>query len=795
LLLAFVCTAFSQVQAQETKVQFKVNGSKNETVPFATVVVVSLPDSSEQKKVSDSTGAASFLLVQNHHYLIRISSVNYNPLEKNITVKGENPAFSFVVQPSSNSLTSVVISAKANKPLLRQEDDKTIVDPEPIAAASTNAYEILEKTPGLFVDQDGNIYLSSMTPATIYINGRQMKMSTADVATMLKNLPPTSILKIEIMRTPSAKYDASGSGGIVNVVLKKGIKFGMTGSATVGIQQGNYGNQFAGINLNNNDGRKNSYINLNFSHRNNFERITTNRIFAPDSILQQDAYTTYPASNVFASYGISDSMGKWYVDFAGSVIYQVFDNQTENQNWIKKISTDEVISNSINHVNYTGNYLRFNNGIQFSRSVDTMGSEWSHDFYFSYDRNRTNQKYNTYFYVPAVFNTTGYGSPDNDRKYFTYTSDLRKKFKQRLTLETGVKASFLNYTSEAAYFKGSAATAEQDKFRTNTFRYKENINSLYAQGSKTFGKNIILKLGARLENTNMNGQQVIPSDTSFSIHRTDLFPYLYLSKKVMSIAGYELRAYLVYRRTIVRPVYEQLNPFPRYVDQYLSEVGNPALHPQFTTNYEANISVDDRPLLAVGINNTNDIFNQVVYQADSSNRQSYRTYDNLGKNKEWYLRGLGAIPPGKRYFFMIGAQYNHNFYQGAYENSPLEFKKGTWTFFTYHSLKIDKRSQLSLNGFIRLKGQQQFYELSTFGSLNTSINRQFMKQKLTVTASLNDIFNTNKNEFTLNQGSISATGMRQGDTHRFGLNLRYNFGIRKKEENNIFKYESPEKAN
>ena len=159
------------------------------------------------------------------------------------------------------------------------------------------------------------------------------------------------------------------------------------------------------------------------------------------------------------------------------------------------------------------------------------------------------------------------------------------------------------------------------------------------QGSQTFAKDVVLKFGTRLENTNMEGRQIIPEDTSFAIHRTDLFPYIYLSKTVMRIAGFDLRAYLVYRRTITRPVYEQLNPFPRYVDEYLSEVGNPSLRPQFTRNYEANISVNEQPILAVGVNDTKDIFTNVIYQADANPRQGFRTYDNLGKNKEWYLRG------------------------------------------------------------------------------------------------------------------------------------------------------------
>ena len=198
----------------------------------------------------------------------------------------------------------------------------------------------------------------------------------------------------------------------------------------------------------------------------------------------------------------------------------------------------------------------------------------------------------------------------------------------------------------------------------------------------------------------------------------------------------------------------------------------------------------------MGVNDTKDIFTNVVYQPDSSRSQAYRTFDNLGKNKEWYLRGLGALPPGGKYFFVLGAQYNHNFYQGLYENKPLSFKKGTWTFFTFHTLKLDKKSTFTLNGFLRLKGQQQFYELSSFGALNSSINRRFFKEKLTVTLSMNDIFRTNKNDFTINQGSVDASGFREGDTRRFGINFRFNFGIRKKEENNNpFDAESPERTN
>lgn len=785
LLLIFSGILFltTSINAQVISVTIQAFNQKKEPLAAASVSVKGRNDSSIHiTHLADNNGTAVFNLKEGM-YNVRITSINYQVIEKGIVVTPNTREFRFEASPLPKTLKEVVVTSQ--KPLMRQEDDKTIVDAENLAASSTSGYEVIEKTPGLFVDQDGNIYISSLSPATVQINGRDMKMSASDVATILKSLPPNAISRIEIIRTPSAKYDASGSGGVVNVVLRKGVKIGMTGSVNAGVQQGTYGNQFIGFNLNNNDGKKSSFVNFNYNKRNSYEKIITDRYFAPDSMLSQAAFTKYPSDVYYAGFGITNSLGKkWEIDYSGSLSLNDFNNSTENRSVITKISTEQLITSNLNKVRNDGSSLNIRNGVELLYKIDTLDSEWETDLFHNYTRNEAEQVFATYFDDPFRSITGGDGTSNNTRNLITLKSDLVLKMKKRFTFESGFKTSLVLFRSETNYFRDVQGVREKDNRRTNTFHYDENINALYLQGSKTMGKNIILKVGTRLENTNMEGKQLIPSDTTFKIHRTDLFPYVYLSKNIMKIAGYDLRAYLVYRRTINRPVYEQLNPFVRFIDQYLSETGNPSLRPQFTQNFEANISVDERPILAVGVNDTKDIFTNVIYQADSSQSQAYRTYDNLGKNREWYFRGLGAIPPGGRYFFVVGAQYNHNFYQGLYENKPLAFKKGTWTMFTYQTFKLDKKSMLTFNGFYRLKGQQQFYELSSFGAFYASINRRFMQDKLVLTLSLSDIFSTNKNDFTINQGSVKASGYRLSDTRRIGINLRYNFGIRKREENN-----------
>lgn len=790
LFFALFCLSFNVI-AQTSNVKFRIADKSNNPVAFATVVAIQAGDSANRSaKAADSNGVCVMKLATGKQYRVSISSVNYKMIEKGITVKGDQ-TFSFVLEADAGSMGNVTVTS--NRPLMRQEDDKTIVDPEQLAAASTNAFEVLEKTPGIFVDQDGNIYLSSTTPASIYINGREMKMSTADIATMLKNLPPNSISRIEILRSPSAKYDASGSGGIINIVLKKGVKPGLTGSITGAMQQGTYGNQFLSFNLNNNNGKSSSYINANYGIRNFYENIATTRYTGGDTALSQDAFTKYRSPFYYLGYGYNTSLTKKFVlDISGNISYNNINNRTYNRNTIRDTALHSLISDNLNTISNKGNNFYWGNGIEGTLKLDTLGSEWENNIWYSYSRNETDQLYNNIETYPSPSEFSGGGVNTSIRHYAVGKSDVILKLRHRFTFEAGFRLSYVDFKSVANYYLQFGSAKYFDNQRSNNFSYKENINAFYLQGSKTLGKDFIAKFGVRAENTNMNGNQVVPKDTSFKLNRTDLFPYIYLSKKVMAIAGFELRAYLVYRRTINRPTYDYLNPFARIIDQYMYEAGNPSLRPQFTNNYEANISVDERPILAIGINETKDIFTNVVYKSDTSEYVFYRTYDNLGRNKEFYLRGLAAIPPGKKYFFVFGAQYNHSFYQGLYNFQPLSFKRGMWTLFTYHQLKLGKLSQFTLNGFVRMKGLQQFYELGTFGSLNATVNRQFFKQKLVVTLSANDIFYTNKNDFSINQVGVVANGSRYADSRRFGINIRYNFGIKKKEEGtNMFNVEAP----
>lgn len=763
--------------AQTAPLKLTVVDHKNQSIAFANITIQMIDSATIKNQVADSNGITSVLLQPGKLYMLKTSAVGYQT--DNRTIKFENlNSLKIQLKETNGQLKEVVVTS--TKPLIRQEDDKSVVDPEPLAAASTNAYETMEKIPGIFIDQDGNIYLNGLSPAGIQINGRELRMSATDMATLLKSLPPSSIQKIELVRTPSAKYDASGGGGVVNIVLKKGIKIGLNGSVNTGMNQGVYGNQFIGLTLNNTSDKYNSYLNTQYNQNDGYSIVNTDRFLSIDTVLKQTAKTLSPNRSAYIGFGLGRNWtDRFELNYDARISGQSFLNSTNNASILEKISAKKNLSSIASLVENDGSNFNFNQSVRSKLKLDSLGGEWTIDFSYNFIQSNTDQTYNNTFFAGGLA-SKGAGNFTNDRDFLTYQTDYKKK-RFGITIEAGLKSSILSFRNNANYQKDLNGIIVKDPFRTSAYNFKEQINAGYLQGSKTWGA-VVLKVGTRVEQTIMQGNQKIPSDTSFSLNRTDAFPYVFLSRKLFKISGYEMRGYLVYRKTISRPSYEFLNPFPRYIDPFLYESGNPSLRPQFTSNYEANISVDDKPIFAFGVNETKDIFTNVLYQSPANNQVAYRTYDNLGKSRETYFRGIAVIPPGKAFFAVVGAQLNHNVYNGIYEQKPIVFDKATWTFFTFQSLKLDKLSTFTINGFWRTNGQQQFYELDNFGQLNSSLNRQFLNKKLTVTLSMNDIFFTNKNTFTLRQGSIYAVGFRENDTRRFGINIRYNFGIKPKEQ-------------
>lgn len=775
----FFCFNFFAA-AQKTSINVQVAVNKTDSFPPATIELFRLPDTNLVSTQVAKQQGNSFTAEKFSKYLIKISSAGFAAMEKTVAVADKETSVTIQLKKKIKGLDEVVVVSR--KPLVKQEDDKQIVDAEVLANTSSNAYEVLEKTPGAIVDQDGNVYLSSMTPATIQINGRDVKLSAADLATLLKSLPAGSVSKIEILRSPSAKYDAASSGGIVNIVLKKGVKIGASGSMNVGWFQGQKNTKFAGFSINKGGNKVSTYLSYQYTDRDNFEELNSNRFIASTgSNLQQKSRTIYPALNHYFSGGADYTISK-KLNIAYDLRISLNDNRSEAKNSIDITDNSNAISGqNVSLIKNKNNSSYFGNNIFAKYKFDSAGTELTMQFDYNRYNYSNRQAYDNIYYLPARPTLFGNGDNKNSKNIFSAQADLTWKLKKGFTLETGFKTTVSDSRNSAEYFLQQGASAvKPDSFQTNTFKYREAITSAYMQLSKKVW-GFIIKPGIRLEATNISGNQIIPADTSLSIRRTDFFPFVYLRHKIMKLFGFELNGNIILRRSITRPYYEILNPYPKYVDQYLFDVGNPSLQPQFTNNYEFNVTADDFTIFSWGINKTQNIFSNVTYQDDNT-KIAYRTYDNLGINKEVYLRFVGGIPPGGKYFFYAGAQQNINTYNGRYQDSALNYKRSSWLFFMYHQVKLLPTLTMGVYGFMRTKGLQNFYELNNFGTLNVNFNKSIMKKTANLILAFNDVLYTNKTSFSLQQGNINATGTRMGDTRRVSLTFRYNFGIKPKEE-------------
>ncbi len=775
LLLSYL--AFAQ---KTTTLKVIINFPKADTAASVTLQLYLLPDTILVSSKVINNGIADFNVKPFSKFLLRLTSVSFENTNTTISATDKPVVTTIILKTKNTTLGDVTVIAK--KPLIKQEDDKTIVDAEVLANSSTNAYEVLEKTPGAIVDQDGNVYLASTNPATILINGREMKLSSSDIASLLKSLPAGSVSKIEILRNPSAKYDAATSGGMVNIILKKGIKLGTNGSVNVAYFQGVYGTKTAGFNINKGSEKINSYLNYQFTNRNNYEELNTDRLFRKDSgFIAQQSYTTYPTSNNYLNGGIDIQLTPKF-----SASYDLRTSFTNGKSsavsgiGFSKYPSPAVLSKNVSDINSTNKTTYLGNNISTKYKIDTLGSEWTSQFDYSYYGNRNTQFYKTNYYIYPKPTVTGDGINNNDKNIFLLQTDLLLKLKKSLTFETGFKATISNSKNTSNYVKDTGNNIEfVDNFQTNTFKYNETIIAAYLQVSKTFA-GFTIKPGLRLETTDINGRQTIPKDTTLLLKRTDVFPYLFIKHNLFKMFGATLIGNAIYRKSIKRPYYEVLNPYPKLIDQSLYDVGNPKLKPQFTTNYELNITYDNIPVIALGYNNTKDIFSNVNYPGPDN--VTYRTYDNLGKNKEVYAKVIGGIPPGKKYFFYLGVLYNYNHYSGLYEGLPLDYKRGSWTFFMFQEFKATPRFTLNMQGFLRTKGLQNLYELNTFGGLFVTANKSILKKKANIILSVNDLLHTNQVSFSSQQGTVNAQGKRVNDTRRLGLTFRYNFGIKPKNE-------------
>ncbi|MGH2564651.1 MAG: TonB-dependent receptor domain-containing protein, partial [Ginsengibacter sp.] len=461
-----------------------------------------------------------------------------------------------------------------------------------INASGLNGLELLRQSPGVLVDQDDNISLAGKSGVQIYIDGKPSPLTAKDLSSYLRSLRSSSIESIEIINNPSAKYEAAGTGGIINIKLKKNSSYGTNGTINYDFTQGVWGKHNAGLSLNHRNKNFNFFSNYNFNTGVDEFDLVVYRIILD---------TIFDAKIPTSSYNNSHTI-------KAGVDYSINKKSTIGILLNGNFSNDSVKGNSTTYISYAptkvadrtllsdnrGKSSRNNIGINLNyRFADTSGHELGMDADYGYFGLRNNQYQPNVFYDPSLQNMLYQNNysmiTPSDINLYSFKVDYEENFKKS-RLGFGGKIAFINSDNLFNFYNYDTNNKRlYDSVLSNRFIYKENINALYVNYSKNY-KNLSVQFGVRMENTITKGiSSGYVKDSSvftdynqtFTRRLIDFFP----SSAITFTKNPNSQWTLSYSRRINRPSYQNLNPFEERSSEYGGFKGNPSLRPEYANSF------------------------------------------------------------------------------------------------------------------------------------------------------------------------------------------------------------------
>lgn len=778
----------SQLHAQQKQfgnVTGEIINEKGQPLPYATVKLLNASDSTLVKgALSDQDGKYQFNHIAFGSYFISVGMIGMQ--SKNSTFfslktskKNLEP---ISLKPNQQVLKGVQVTAA--KPFIQHKPGQTVVNVEnSTVSAGNTVMEVLEKSPGVFVDQDDNISMNGKSGVNILINGRPTHLSSKQLAAMLKGMPASAVSRIELMTQPPAKYSAEGTAGLINIVLKKQTALGMNGNLTAGIGYGQYLKYNAGGSLNYRNKNFSLYTNYGFDHRKNKIDMDISRSFyAPASkdlqtIMQQTSTMKFLGNNHTGQLGMDFYLSKKQT--IGFVANGSFNNGELNSYspvyFMDPDKTTDSVSTSKNHTGYNWNNASGN--LHYNLDLDEKGSAIT-----------ANLDYNRFYQaMPQSLLTTvtdGNGGPLHNPKRrkgkqpntiniyaakVDYTGILKHNFK----LEAGLKTSFVNTNNNSNFQIFHSGEWQNDPGNTNHFVYKENINAAYLSLSKTLKKGWSTKIGLRGEQTNTQAKQ-LTMDSTNSNHYLELFPNLALTKMINPNNILNLS----YSRRIDRPSYQSLNPFIYYVDEYTYRVGNPYLKPQFVNTFELGYTFRKKYSAVLSYSHTSDIMSMVLRQVDSTHT-TFQTQDNISKLDNLTLNLGIPVSITKWWQTYNSLMFFYNLYNGTY--SGYELDKGYVSFManTHQSFILGSGWTGELTGMFRSNFIMGPLVIQPLGMVSAGIKKALWNDKATLKLNVQDIFQTLNFRGKINFGNLHATTATHIHQRAANLTFTWNFGNRK----------------
>ena len=790
-LFVFFCVSvlFAAAQNKTGKVSGTAQDAGGKPLPMVTISLLKAKDGALTKTlVTGNDGNFLFESIADGEYIVSSSRVGYEKKQSDPFVISATDSRKELgaLRMSTAVKNEGEVTVTAKKPFIETKIDKTVVnvDASPTNAGAT-ALEVLEKSPGIMVNNDGIISLRGKSGVIVMMDGKPTFLSPADLANLLKNMPASALDQIEIMTNPSAKFDASGNSGIINIKTKKGRNAGFNGSimigATVSLFESLAGTYYAipksqnSINFNYRKNKINFFGNYNpniFNGRSNMQ-ITRTKLDANRNITGYNDVETqfkFGNNNHTLKLGLDYFAGK--NNTIGFVVsgFTFAGHPTPTTNTISSNEQHQALSQMISR---TDNRIRFKNltsNINFRHQFDSAGRELTADLdYIKYD-NVSNMTLTTDF-----FNGDGQsmGSPlvlkgnlPAKIDIFSLKSDYVHPLKNGAKIEAGLKSSFVKNDNLVNYTRWDGSKWSADG-RSNHFIYDENINAVYLNASTKI-KKWSLQGGLRLENTNAKGYQVT-NDSTFKRNFTNLFPSAFVSYA----ADKNNQLTLSYSRRITRANYQDLNPFISFLDSLSYRKGNPFLLPQFTHNIELSHSYKGKLITTLNYNNTTDVISQIL---KTDGDLVFLTSDNVAKFRNIGIAITAPVPVTKWWTSNIFANVFNNQYEGVYENKPLSLSYTSFMVNLTQTFTLKKGLTLEMSGFYRAKGINQLNVDEPMYVLSFGAQKPVLKGKGTVRVNLRDPFWLQRYKGSTQYDLIDTRMQNRWDNRQATVSFTYRFG-------------------
>ncbi len=751
----------------------------------ATITVMTAKDSTVAgNQLANRDGSFAFQNLKNDTYIIKVTYIGYkNYVSGNVLVSGQKAVVLpvIVLSPAGKTLGGVTVNAQRS--FIQQKPDRTVVNVGAlISNTGTNALEVLEKTPGVQVDADGNITFKGKSGVLVLIDDKPTYLSATNLATYLRSLPSSSLDQIELMDNPPAKYDAAGNAGVINIKTKKNTTRGFNAVASADYAQGFYGRADASLNLNYRINKVNFFTDVAYNQSQTYRRLEIDRDYLDEnndvtSSLKDISYFRPTSYNTNIKAGMdffATPKTTWGIVYTGVIQH----DHDSSPVYSLLYGADGGLDSTVNTLNTSKN--RFNsNGINlnYTHKFDTTGKQLNIDLDYIRDVANSNQLFVNNTFLPngdLTRSDTLYDNLPAVINIYSAKADYVHPLRGKAKLEAGVKSSYVNTHNAANYYNVMNGESSIDYNSTNRFLYKENINAAYINFNKNFGR-FSIQTGLRVENTNGSGHQLgnaERADSSFVNHYTDLFPTAYFSYN-LDTAGHNVMV-ASYGRRIGRPNYGSLNPFTFFVDDYTRFSGNPFLRPQFTDNYKLAYSFKSLFTVAILYNHTTDVQNETIHREGNV---FVSTTGNIGEQNTIDFSVTTNFQVVKWWTVNLYAEVYRNNYQGEFYTGYLNQSQVTVSGNGNNQFTFSHGWSAELSGFFDTGGTYGQFVTLPKGMLNAAVQKKVLNNKGNIKLSMRDILHTFSPSGTItNIVGANATFHNTLDTQVATIAFTYSFG-------------------